>query len=93
MAALHVTEHDSNKEKAPSASRIEAIKKETKTNCATKAPSEKAFNTTRATFALAGHELLRLSSGTYIARRWGLCKELEDWSAVDRFSKLIGVQL
>ena len=57
-------------------------------------PSNKAFTTLRAQFALRGHALYRTSSadgaGTYYAERWGQVRHLPTLDDAKRFLVQIG---
>lgn len=54
------------------------------------AEDTKASSTLTARAALAGYELSQLVDGTFIARRWGMLRSLENKAAVEGFLAKVG---
>lgn len=58
--------------------------------CASAQTPEKRFESLRALLAMRGHELYATAGGGFIARRWGLCRDLCDLAAVEEFARQVG---
>ena len=54
------------------------------------ADSSKEFATLAASFAMAGHSLVRASDGSLLAVRWGMFKPLADLGEALHFLRQIG---
>ncbi len=50
----------------------------------------KRLDTLRAELALRGYELHNTAGATFIVRRWGLTKQLDDIGDVERFAHMVG---
>ena len=82
------------RDKTPGLAGAEGFKDQEKTDsgdCAGSPADRKAIATLTARAALAGHRLVRLADGTWLASRWGHSRSLASVAEVERFLARVGV--